>query len=172
MFRRLVMSLSGMQHLSLLAILPLAWASPAAASPDAPKPAPQACRPSGPVLFEIDHRVEPGAKLATSAIKVFASGAWTRDEADADGKPLAQTSGCFAKPDVKQLDATVHAATWKRSIARIHCMAMSSAFTVFQVDGKPVFTQHVCGHENLDDASRAKLDAAVAQVEHEIAKAP
>lgn len=165
-----------MQHaLKLLAVGTFACASSAVAAPGAPtKAAPRgdSCRPTGAVLFEIDHRVDPGAKLPASTIKVFANGAWTRDETDADGKAAAQRTGCVGKPGLKQLADTLHGAPWKVTTARIHCMAVSAAFTVFQVDGKPVFTQRLCSGESLDDKSRAKLDAAVAQVEAEAGKAP
>lgn len=164
-----------MQHvLPLLALLPLACVSSAAAAPDtATKPLPRAdaCRPTGAVLFEIDHRVDPGAKLATSTIKVFANGAWSRDETDADGKAAPQRTGCIAKPDMKQLDTALHGAPWKVTVARVHCMAMTAAYTEFQVDGKPVFTERLCSGKALDDKSRATLDAATRQVEAEVAKA-
>lgn len=161
--------------IKLLAVVSFACTSSAVASPDtATKAAPPAgaCRPAGAVLFEIDHRVDPGAKLGTSAIKVFANGAWTRDETDADGKAAAQRTGCIAKPDLKQLETSLHGVPWKVNVSRIHCMAVTAQFTVYQVDGKPVFTQRLCSGEALDDKSRAKLDAAIAQVEAEVAKAP
>jgi hypothetical protein len=165
----------GMQHApKLLAILTFACASGVAAAPEtASKPAPRGdrCRPTGAVLFEIDHRVDPGARLATSTIKVYANGAWTRDETDGDGKAAAQRTGCVAKPDLQQLEATLHGAPWKVTVARMHCMAVTAAFTVFQVDGKPVFTQRLCSGQSLDDKSRERLDAAVALVEAEVAKA-
>ena len=44
-------------------------------------------------------------------------------------------------------------------------MAMSAQFTVYQVNGKPVFTDRLCSGESLDEKSRTKLDAAVALVE-------
>jgi len=67
-------------------ILLVACASSASAEPPAPaapKPgpaapaptAPAACKPSGAAVFQIDHKVEPGAKLATSAVKLYATGA-------------------------------------------------------------------------------------------------
>jgi hypothetical protein len=167
-----------MNHvLPLLALLPLACASSASASPDTPpRPAAPAasdgCHATGPVLFEIDHRVDPGAQLATSAVKVFASGAWIRDETAGDGKPAPQRTGCFARPELKQLDAALHGAPWKVVTARMHCMALSPQFTVYQVDGKPVFTERLCSGQSLDDKSRAKLDAATAQLNAELAKAP
>ncbi|HEX2686951.1 MAG TPA: hypothetical protein VHN14_10055 [Kofleriaceae bacterium] len=167
-----------MQHiLRLLAILPLACASSATAAPDtATKPAPaphgDACRPGGGVLFEIDHRVDPGAKLATSATKVFTSGAWTHDATDGDGKAAAQRAGCITKPDLKQLEAALHGAPWKVNVSRVHCMAVTAQFTVFQVDGKPVFTQRLCSGTSLDDKSQAALDAATKLVEGEVGKTP
>jgi hypothetical protein len=158
--------------LKLLAVLPLACASAAAAPAQTKPAAADACRPHGTVIFEIDHRVEPGAKLATSTVKVFGTGAWTRDEADPDGKALATRSGCFAKPDLKQLETTLRGATWKVTMAKIHCMAVSETYTVYQVDGKPVFTDKLCSGASLDDKSRAKLDAATQLVEHEITRSP
>jgi hypothetical protein len=164
-----------MQHAPLLlSLLPLACAS-AVAAPDSSKPAAPpttsrpapaaACRPTGAVLFEIDHRVEPDAKLATSTTKVFSNGAWTHDETDADGKALAQTSGCYAKADVQKLSTTLAGAEWKVTTARVHCMAMSPSFVVYLVNGKQVFTRKLCSGQDLDEKSRTKLQAAIAQVE-------
>jgi hypothetical protein len=169
--------------LLLLTALALACAPSATAAPDhpaAPTPpaapaAPErradACRASGKVTFEIDHRIDPGAKLPTSTIKVFASGAWTREETDADGKALPQRTGCLARPDARQLETTLAGAAWKVTKAQFHCMAMTPQLTVYQVDGKAVFTDRLCSGESLDDKSRAKLDAAIALVE-QAQKAP
>jgi len=151
---------------ALSAVLLAACVSSAAAEPPAP-PAPRAdaCKPAGAAVFEIGHRVEPGAKLSTSTVKLYASGAWTHDEADADGKAQPQTAGCLARPDVKQATDGLHAAPWKVTTAAVHCMAMSSSFTEYRVDGKLVFTQKLCSGQNLDDKSRAALDKATALVE-------
>jgi len=167
-----------MQHaLKILAVLPFACAS-ASASPESSKPAPPppaasrpappasaSCRPNGGVLFEIDHRVDPGAKLATSTTKVFNNGAWTHEETDADGKALAPSSGCYAKPDVQKLQASLAGAEWRVTTARIRCMAMSPSFVVYHVNGKQVFTRKLCSGQDLDENSRSKLQAAIAQVE-------
>jgi len=183
-----------MKHaLKTLALLTLVCASPAARAdtpkPDAPKPAtpapastatkpapapakPAACRPSGGVLFEIDHRAEPGAKFAVSTTKVFNNGAWTKDGADADGKALPQTSGCYAKADVQKLKTTLSGAEWKVTTNEVHCMAVSSTFVVYQVNGKPVFTRKLCSGQDLDDKSRTKLMAAIDQVEVTVPATP
>jgi hypothetical protein len=161
---------------ALSAVLLVACASSAAAEPPAPaqpKPAPaapaapaaDACKPAGTALFEIHHRVEPGAKLATSAVKLYTGGGWTHDEADAEGKSQPQTSGCLGRPDVKPVADALHAAPWKVTTARIHCMAMSPSYTEYWVDGKLVFTQKLCSGQSLDDKSRAALDKAIALVE-------
>jgi hypothetical protein len=156
----------------LSAVLLVACASSASAEPPAPappKPAPaapaDACKATGAVLFQIDHRVEPGAKLATSAVKLYASGAWTHDETDPEGKAQPQASGCHARPDVKQVADALHAAPWKITTAKIRCMAMSPSYTEYRVDGKLVFTQKLFSGQNLDDKSRAALDKATALVE-------
>jgi hypothetical protein len=136
------------------------------ADPPPSKPAPDAaCRPAGGVLFEIDHRVDAGAKLPASTTKVFANGGWTREDTDSDGKAASARAGCLDKPALKQLETTLQGAPWKVTMARMRCMAISASYTVYQVRGKPVFTQRLCSGESLDDKSRAKLDAAVQLVE-------
>ena len=158
------------------AVLLVACASSASAEPPAPAapspppaqatpPAPAACKPTGTAVFQIDHKVEPGAKLATSAVKLYATGAWTHAETDAEGKAQPEASGCLARPDVKQVVDALHAAPWKITTARIRCMAMSPQFTEYRVDGKLVFTQKLCSGQSLDDKSRAALDKAIALVE-------
>jgi hypothetical protein len=171
---------------ALSAVLLLACASSASAEPSAPAPprpapaapgaqtapaapstpaAPADCKPTGRALFEIDHKVEAGAKLATSAVKLYANGAWTHAEVDAEGKAQPQAAGCLARPEVKPVADALHAAPWKTTTARVHCMAMSSQYTEYRVDGKLVFTQKLCSGQNLDDKSRAALDKAIALVE-------
>ncbi|TMQ11988.1 MAG: hypothetical protein E6J91_21725 [Deltaproteobacteria bacterium] len=146
-----------MQICKLLAACSLACASiagPATAAPDT-RPAPRA-----------------GAKLPTSTVKIFASGAWTRDETDADGNALPQTSGCLAKPELKQVAGSLHSAPWKVTTARIKCMAVSPQFTEYHIDGKLVFTQRLCSGQSLDARSQAALDAATKRVEPAATKSP
>ncbi len=140
---------------------------PAPHAPVAPPQAPaaDACKPSGSVVFEVDHRAVPGAKLATSTIKLHGNGAWVRVETNSDGQALAPTSDCLGRAELKQLVDGLHAAPWKVTTARVHCMAVSSTFTEYQVDGKLVFTQKLCSGQTLDDKSRAALDYAAAQVD-------
>jgi hypothetical protein len=156
--------------LTFLAALSLACASSAAADPatapqSPPPPAANACRPSGKVVFEIDHRANEGAKAETSMLKVYGPGAWTREAADAEGKPQAATSGCLDKAYAKHLASSLRSAPWKVTTARMHCMAVSATFTEYQVDGKVVFTQRLCSGQSLDAKSQAVLDDAVAHVE-------
>src|SRR5437868_10160009 len=78
---------------------------PDAPGPGAPKPgdAPAACKATGNVVFEIDHRAVPDAKLATSTVKLFGNGAWTRVETSAEGQAQPASSGCLAKQDAKHV---------------------------------------------------------------------
>lgn len=164
-----------MKHaLALPVILLLACASSASAEPPAPK-AParaDACRPGGKAVFEIDHRVTPGAAGATSTIQVFGSGAWTRQAAEADGKAQPATSGCLDQAYARQLATALRAAPWKITTARLRCMAMSTEYTDYKVDDKVVFTQKLCSGQTLDDKSRAVLDDAVAHCEAAAKPAP
>lgn len=151
---------------ALSAVFLLACASNASAEPSAPAPAaPADCKPTGRAVFQIDHKIEPGAKLATSAVKLYPTGAWTHAEVDAEGKAQPQTAGCLAHPEVKQVTDALKAAPWKITTAKIRCMAMSPQFTEYRVDGKLVFTQKLCSGQILDDKSRAALDKAIALVE-------
>jgi hypothetical protein len=116
-------------------------------------------------VFEIDHRIEPGAKVGTSTSKLYASGAWTHDETDGDGKAQPQTTGCLGKAAADDVGAALKAAPWKITMARIRCMAMSPQYVEFLVAGKRVYTQKLCSGQTLDDKSRAALDKAIAQLE-------
>jgi hypothetical protein len=181
-----VVNTRSMQHaFKLVAVLALACASGASAAPPdtAPKPpapAPQApapaphpappakadgCKAVGNVVFEIDHRAITGAKAPTATIKLFGNGAWTKVETNADGQALAPSSGCLGKAEAKHIASELRSAPWKITTARVHCMAMSTTFIEFQVDGKLVFTQKLCSGQTLDDKSRGALDSAIAQVE-------
>jgi hypothetical protein len=140
--------------------------STAAAAP-AKKPAakPAACRPGGGALFEIDHRADPGAKLAIWTIKVYGKDAWPRDEFDADGKALPQKAGCYAKSTSGSSRPPLSGPEWKVTTSQAQCMAMSPTFAVYQVNGKPVFTRKLCNGQELDANSRTKLMVAIDQVE-------
>ena len=157
---------------------PISGPKPPEPKPDTP-PKPEgkpgygdACKPGGNVVFEIDHRVMPGAKLATSTVKLFGNGAWTRAETSAEGQALAPTSGCLGKLEARHIASELRSAPWKVTTARVHCMAMSATFTEYQVDGKLVFTQKLCSGQSLDDKSRAALEAAIAKVEPTAAPPP
>lgn len=163
---------------ALSAVLLVACASSASAEPSTPPkpaaptapsapaaPAGDACKPTGSAVFEIGHRVQPGTKAATSTVKLYATGAWTHDEADPEGKAQPQTSGCLAKPEVKQVADALRAAPWKVTTAQFRCMAISPNYTEYRLDGKLVFTNKLCSGQSLDAKSQAALDKAIALVE-------
>lgn len=155
-----------------LACLSLACATagaepqPAAPAPSAGRklPPPKGCVARGTPIFEIDHEHEPGATLATSAFRIYASGAWQFEPKDADGKAGEPMRGCFAGPELAAIRADLKV-DWKTTTAQIHCMAVSPAFTVYKVNGKTVFTQKLCSGVTLDEASekaRTDLEAKAA----------
>ena len=143
--------------------------SPAPATPPAPArrpPPPKGCVARGTPIFEVDHLHEPGAKLTTSAFRIYASGAWQFAPKDADDKPLEMMRGCFAGADLDAIRADLKV-DWKTTTAQIHCMAVSPAFTEYKVNGKTVFTQKLCSGVSLDEASekaRVDLEAHIAAV--------
>ena len=150
-----------------LACLSLACATagaepqPAAPAPSRRPPPAKGCVARGTPIFQLDHLHNPGAKLTSSSFRIYASGAWIFDTKDADDKAGLPMRGCFAGADLDAIRADVKV-PWKTTIAEIHCMAVSPAFTEYKVNGKLVFTQKLCSGVSLDDASdkaRADLDA-------------
>lgn len=132
-----------------------------APAPGRKMPPPKGCVARGTPIFELAHEHDPGAKLSTSSFRIYASGAWQFEAKDADGKAAEPMRGCFAGPDLAAIRADLKV-DWKTTTAQIHCMAMSPAFTVYKVNGKPVFMQKLCSGVTLDEASekaRADLDA-------------
>lgn len=153
--------------IAVLACLSLACATAGAEPPPAaPAPAPASRRPPpakgcvarGTPIFEIDHDATPGAKLATSTFRIYASGAWVLDPKDADGKAGLPMRGCFAGADLTAIRDELKV-DWKTSTAKVHCMAVSPSFTAYKVNGKLVFTQKLCSGVTLDEASeKARVD--------------
>lgn len=142
-------------------------APPAAPAPARKLPPPKGCVARGTPIFELDHGHTPGAKLTSSSFRIYASGAWIFDTKDADDKAGLPMRGCFAGADLDAIRADL-TVPWKTTTARIHCMAMSPAFSEYKVNGKLVFTQKLCSGVSLDEASeksRTDLDARAAAVD-------
>lgn len=72
--------------------LGLGFASAASAEP---------CKPAGGLLFEIDQRAVPRAKLATAVTRLYANGAWETQIFEAGGKVERTDRGCL---DAARLD--------------------------------------------------------------------
>jgi hypothetical protein len=148
-----------------LACFATACATAAAApppTPTPPAPAPRKLPPSkgcvahGTPMFEIDHGPIAGAKEASSAFKIYESGAWTFEPKDADGKAGELERGCFAGDDLTAIKADVRV-SWKTSAVGIRCMAMATVSDKILVKGKLVFTEQMCNDVKLDDASAKAL---------------
>jgi hypothetical protein len=157
--------------IAALALLAFGCASTATADP-APRPAAPAHRPAkgcvakGTPVFQIDHKADPGAKLATSAFRLYESGAWTYEPKDADGKPEPAKRGCLSADEKTAVKAEL-AVPWKVTTAQFHCMAHSPAFTEYSVNGKLVYTARLCSGQTLDEASekaRKDLDERMTKV--------
>ena len=147
--------------IAALALLAFGCATTAIADP-VPKPAPvrrppaKGCVAKGTPVFEIDHKADPGAKLATSSLRLYESGAWTYEPKDAEGKPEPAKRGCLAADEKTAVKADLEV-PWKVTTAQFHCMAHSSAFTEYSVSGKLVYTARLCSGKTLDEASQKAL---------------
>jgi len=111
----------------------------------------------GDPLLAIDHQVRAGLKGATSRIEVYDGGAWIRTGADEAGKAEPVQAGCLDKDTLAKLRADIKGAPWTVKHNRIHCMMVSSTFTVFSLNGKEVFRELACNPDALDDASAKAL---------------
>lgn len=160
--------------IAALALFAFGCAATATADP-APKPAPSAparrppakgCVAKGTPVFQIDHKADPGAKLATSSFRLYESGAWTYEPKDADGKPEEAKRGCLAADEKTAVKADLDV-PWKVTTAQFHCMAHSATFTEYSVHGKLVYTARLCSGQTLDEASekaRTDLDERMTKV--------
>jgi hypothetical protein len=152
--------------IAALALFAFGCATTATADP-APAPAPpptaparrppaKGCVAKGTPVFQIDHKAEPGAKLATSSFRLYESGAWTLEPKDAEGKAEEAKRGCLSADEKKTVQADLEV-PWKVTTAQFHCMAHSSAFTEYSVNGKLVYTARMCSGQTLDEASQKAL---------------
>ena len=117
------------------------------------------CKPSGDAMLSIEHAVVSGVKKPTNVTKLYASGAWTFAETDADGKAGRTASGCLGKDDVAKIKTALDGGAWKITHPKAHCMAMAQTFTVFTA-GAHTFTEKLCGNDLLDEATQKALDDA------------
>ena len=138
---------------SLLALPALSFAQPNPPTPPGPPPPgarPHVCKAEGPLLFEIDEN-------KTSVTKLFADGAFTKQDFDAKGKLTSSVGpGCMEDKDLRRITKAIDAAPWKVQTDAIHCMAISSDLTTYLVNGKVVYAARLCG-DPLDDTSAAAL---------------
>jgi len=111
----------------------------------------------GDPLFVIDHQVRAGLKGPTSKIEVYDGGAWIRTGADEDGKPVPVQAGCLDKDVLAKIRADIKGAPWTVKHNRVHCMMVTSTFTVYSMNGKEVFREQACNPDALDDASAKAL---------------
>jgi hypothetical protein len=144
-----------------LAVFALALSATAAVADDAPAtrraPPPATCKVDAPVVFTIDHRVDPGSNLDTSQVTLRDSGAWSRT-VTSGGKAGTPTAGCLPKATNDEVTALLKAAPWTVTHRRITCKARSVSYAVCSVNGKEVYTQKVCGADALDAKSQAAVD--------------
>lgn len=127
------------------------------------------CKRVGPSALEVARKTNG---VVTETITLWASGAWTfaQPAVPADGAapalPAVRATGCL---DGKALD--LGAIDWTVTHPRIRCHAKSASSTDYAVAGRHRFTQTLCGPEQLDAESTARLASVVAQLDAATASA-
>ena len=121
--------------------------------PHAMRLRPTTCDASGDVLIEIDHRAVASAKLETSELVVYATGAWTLHVTKPDGKAGRQASGCLRPQLVAQIRKELDAAAWKLDPVEAACAAISESTIEYRVRGKLRWTEEMCPSVTLDEQS-------------------
>jgi len=165
-----------LKHLLLASLVAL----PAAAQPAPPAPptppgppagfAPPVCRARGAALLEID--ADLGGKVQHTTT-LYDNGAVIRRDVDKDGKLTAMIGpACLSNATLGSIKKQLAAATFKVTYNEITCMAISPNTTEYRVHGKSVFTEQLCGHESLDEASAKALHDAASIIEKATAPDP
>jgi len=113
-------------------------------------------------VFEIDQRVEHGAKLDTSTTMLYGNGAWRSEVRDRYGTLARTSEGCVAAELIGDLLANLRDARWQTSAGDPACHTDDKRFTVYTWHARRVFTARRCG-DKLDRDSRHVLD----QVEYQ-----
>ena len=123
-----------------------------------------ACRADGAPLFEIRKRSEIPA--ATSTAVIYATGAWTFQPIDQDGRLGVLATGCLDKRTINSMHELIDESPWKTTFLRFACMAYSPSFTEYYVHGRREYTARLCSTERLDEKSAGALSI----IERELAK--
>jgi hypothetical protein len=144
--------------------LPPVPTTPPPAVPTTPpvKPPVAACKAEGTPLFEIAKRSD--AKEPTSTTKIYATGAWTFQPIDKDGRAGALTTGCFDKPALTAIRTVINESPWDVTYDRIVCRAYSASYTEYYVHGKHEYTARLCGGQRLDAESAGAVRAIETQL--------
>lgn len=106
------------------------------------------CAPHGTPLLEIRERAEIAMPTATT--KIYASGAWTYQPVDKDGRKGAASRGCFSKKELRQIRKAVQRAPWQITKSPIRCFAYDPSFTQYLVRGRLRFTERMCSGTTAD----------------------
>jgi hypothetical protein len=114
-----------------------------------------ACAPAKgkPILTLVLHNASEPKAAITNAI--YASGAWTHEIVDAEGKPdpSQNRTGCLAEAMLKVVKSRLAQVSWKTYPDHSKCEEPSSLWTAFIIDGKTVYEDRTCSGKKLDDAS-------------------
>jgi hypothetical protein len=156
--------------MSKLLILSLvsACATTSPSSPAAPTTPIQdeskACEPSAEVIFTIARNSDTPNEHATSTFRIYSSGLWRFHETEAGGKPGRKLEGCVKDDRLGKIVTTLDAAPWTMTRADMTCMAYSAQFVDYEVAGRHVWSERMCGPEQLDATSKQALGEASALV--------
>lgn len=124
--------------------------------PVSPMPPVARCAATGTPMFEMRHRSD--AREATSTIALHASGAWTFQPIDADGRLGALSTGCLDKSTMQSLRSVIEQSPWDTTTSQITCRAYSPRFTEYFVHGRHEYTARLCGAQRLDDKSLGAIE--------------
>jgi hypothetical protein len=156
-----------------LLILASLLTSIAAAAPSAPTPPPappinrvpsmpSTCKQAGDVLFESAGKPIGANKVATNHVTLWANGAWSFAQTNADGAAGRQVSGCLADDKLVTVRTALTKAPWQIKHWEVSCAAIGTSLIEYSVRGKLVYTDAICSADELDADSTKKLAEVVA----------
>ena len=108
------------------------------------------------VIFQIDHRLKADVALNEWHFELHADGNWSYFETFKQS--IQKTGkGRYSRSVMAMIRADLSAANWRVSHATVACMAFAAVETQYSVDGKLVWTDEMCGSDQLDAKSSKRL---------------
>ena len=115
------------------------------------------------VVFEVEQRLKMDADLNEFEFVLHANGTWRYVETRKQ-RIQKRGSGQLSRMQMNEIRQLLAGAKWNVTQAEVTCMAFAMTTLQYTVNGKPVWTDEMCGPQILDRASADRLAKIMAVV--------